>query len=71
MYIIQKINDYEKIMKLRIFLTYGLSMSIATIVAILITNLLFNGENYFVAIVGAMGAGWISARYGLGFKNQR
>ena len=51
-------------MKLRIFLTYGLSMSIATIVAILITNLLFNGENYFVAIVGAMGAGWISARYG-------
>ena len=71
MYIIQKINDYEKIMKLRIFLTYGLSMSIATIVAILITNLLFNGENYLIAIIGAMGAGWISARYGLGFKNQR
>ncbi len=71
MYIIQKINDYEKIMKLRIFLTYGLSMSIATIVAILITNLLFNGENYLIAIVGAMGAGWISAKYGLGLKNQR
>tara|TARA_B100000530_G_scaffold125108_1_gene78273 strand:- start:90 stop:305 length:216 start_codon:yes stop_codon:yes gene_type:complete len=70
-YIIQKINDYEKIMKLRIFLTYGLSMSIATIVAILITNLLFNGENYLIAIVGAMGAGWISAKYGLGLKNQR
>ncbi len=46
-------------------------MSIATIVAILITNLLFNGENYLIAIVGAMGAGWISAKYGLGLKNQR
>ncbi|MCH2522957.1 MAG: hypothetical protein MK012_05015 [Dehalococcoidia bacterium] len=58
-------------MKLRIFLTYVLSMSIATIIAILVTNLLFNGENYLIAIIGAMGAGWISARYGLGFKNQR
>jgi|TARA_Y100001970_G_scaffold62038_1_gene79270 hypothetical protein len=46
-------------------------MSIATIIAILVTNLLFNGENYLIAIIGAMGAGWISARYGLGFKNQR
>ena len=58
-------------MGLRILLTYGSSMSIATLAAILITNILFDGEKNLIAIIGAMSAGWVSARYGLKLKNQR
>ena len=58
-------------MGLRILLTYGSSMSIATLVAILITNVLFDEEKILIAIIGAMSAGWVSARYGLKLKNQR
>jgi xanthine/uracil permease len=58
-------------MGLRTLLTYGLSMSIATLVAILITNVLFDGEIFLIAIIGAMSTGWVSARYGLKLKNQR
>tara|TARA_B110000263_G_scaffold225060_1_gene215862 strand:+ start:304 stop:480 length:177 start_codon:yes stop_codon:yes gene_type:complete len=58
-------------MGLRILLTYGLVMSIATRVAILITNVLFDGEKFLIATIGAISAGWVSARYGLKLKNQR